>query len=129
MQFSFKVLHVLNPYLHAHLLSCGLVELKIAQETVKLPNMTLTSDRLTFQLSNSEEQLGNVYDFALSTLFSSPFGSVMVDLLSKLTLDLIGDLDLDKRGHLRWIYVCVLVRFNLYFSIWQQKCHFEKMSY
>ena len=90
---------------------------EIAQETVILPNMTLTFDRLTFQLSNSEEQLGNLYDIALSTLFSSPFGSVWVDLLSKLTLDLIDDLDLGKRGHFRWVYVCVLVRFNLYYSI------------
>ena len=69
--------------------------------------MTLTFDRLTFQLSNTEE-LGNLYDIALSTLFISPFGSVWDDLLSKLTLDLIDDLDLDKRGHFRWIYVCVL---------------------
>ena len=49
-----------------------------------------------------------LYDIALSTLFSSPFESVWVELLSKLTLDLIDDLDLDKRGHFRWIYVCVL---------------------
>ena len=88
--------------------------------------MTLTFDRLTFQLGNSEEQLGNLYDIALSTLFSSPFGSVWVDLLSKFALNLIDDLDLDKRGHFRWIYVCVLVRFNLNYSIRQQKCHFER---
>ena len=68
------MLHVLNPYLHAHLLSCALVELKIAQETVILPNMTLTFDILTFNMSNSEKQLGNLYDIALSTLFSSPLG-------------------------------------------------------
>ena len=96
--------------------------------TVILHNMTLTFDRLTFQLSNSEEQLGNLYDIALSTLFSSPFGSVWVDLLSKLTLDLVDDLDLDKRGHFRWIFVCVLVHFNLYYSIRQYKCHFEKVA-
>ena len=60
--------------------------------------------------------------------FSSSFGSVWVDLLSKLTLDLVDDLDLDKRGHFRWIYVCVLVRFNLYYSIRQHKCHFEKVA-
>ena len=89
--------------------------------------MILTFDRLTFQLSNSEEQLGNMYDIALSSSFSSPFGSVWVDLLSKLTLDLIDDLDLDKRGHFRWIFVCVLVHFNLYYSIRQHKFHFEKM--
>ena len=88
--------------------------------------MTLTFDKLTFQLSNSEEQLGNLHDIALSTLFSSPFGSVCVDLLSKLTLDLVDDLVLDKRGHFRWIYVCVLGRFNLYYSIRKHKCHFGK---
>ena len=104
------------------------MNLEIAQETVILHNMALTFDRLTFQLSNSEEQLENLYDIALSTLFSSPFGSDWVDLLSKLTLYLVDDLDLDKRGHFRWIYVCVLVRFNLYYSIRQHKCHFEKVA-
>ena len=74
--------------------------------------MTLVFDRLTFQLSNSEEQLGNLYDIAPSTLLSNPFGSVWVDLLSKLPIDLIDDLDLDKRGHFRRIYECVLVSFN-----------------
>ena len=44
----------------------------------------------------------------------------------KLTIDLIDDLELDKRGHFRWIYVCILVCFNLYYSIRQHKCHFEK---
>ena len=90
--------------------------------------MTLTFDKLTFQLSNSEEQLGNLYDIAPSTLLSSPFGEVWVNLLSKLTLDLVDDLDLYKRGHFRWIYVCVFVRFNLYFSIRQHKCEFEKVA-
>ena len=66
-------------------------------------------DRLTFQLSNSEEQLGNLHDIALSTLFGNPFGSVWVDVLSKLTIDFIDDLD--KRSHFRWIYVCLLGRF------------------
>ena len=80
-------------------------------------------DRSTFQLSNSEEQHGNMYDIALSTLFSNPFGPVWVDLLSKLTFDLIDDHDLDKRSHFRRIYVCVLVRLNLYYSIRQHKCH------
>ena len=47
----------------------------------------------------------------LHSPLSSPFGSGWVDLLSKLTLDLIDDLDLDKRGHFIWIYVCVLVVF------------------
>ena len=88
--------------------------------------MTLTFDRLTFQLSNNEEQLENMYDIALSSLFSSPFRSIWVDLLSKLTVDLIDDLGIDQRGHFRWIFVCVLVHFNLYYSIQQHKCHFEK---
>ena len=88
----------------------------------------LTFDILTYYLSNSEEQLGNVYDIALSTLFSSPFGSAWVDLLSKLTLDLIDNLDLDKRSHFREIYVCVLVRFNLCHSIRQHKYLFENLS-
>ena len=74
--------------------------------------MTLTFDRLTFQLSNSEEQLGNLYDMALSTLLSNPLRSVCVDLLSKLTIDLIDDIDLDKKSHLRSIYECVLVSYN-----------------
>ena len=50
--------------------------------------MTLTFDRLTCQLSKSEEKLGNLSDVALSTLFSNPFGSFWVDFLSKLTIDL-----------------------------------------
>ena len=45
-----------------------LLNSEIAQETVILLNMTLTFDRMTFQLSNSVEQLGNLYDIALSTL-------------------------------------------------------------
>ena len=49
---------------------------------------------------------------ALSTLLSTPIESVLVDLLFKLTIDLIDDIDLDKRSHIRWIYVCVLIRFN-----------------
>ena len=82
-----------------------------------------------FKLSSkSEEQLGNLNNIALYTLLSSPFGSVWVDFLSKLTLDLMDDIDLDKRGHFIWIYVCVLVRFNLYYSISQHKCHVEKMA-
>ena len=54
--------------------------------------------QIDLQLSNSEEQPDNLYDIALFTLFSSPLGSVWVDLLSKLTLDLIDGLDLDKRA-------------------------------
>ena len=49
---------------------------------------------------------------ALSTLLSTPIESVLVDLLFKLTIDLIDDIDLDKRSHIRWIYVCVLIRLN-----------------
>ena len=63
--------------------------------------MTLTFDRLTFQLCNSEEQLGNLSVVALSTLLSTPVRSVLVDLMSKLTIELIDDLELDKRSHLR----------------------------
>ena len=106
------------------------LNLEIAQETVIWPNMTMTFDWLPFNLAtvkNNFETCMILYDIALSTLFSSPFESVWVDLLSKLTLDLIDDLDLDKRGNFRWIYVCALVRFNLYYSIRQHKCHFEKI--
>ena len=119
---------MLNPYLHAYLLSCALVELRDSTRDCHITQYDMTFDRLTFQLSNSVEQLGNLYDIALSTLLSRTFRSVWVDLLPKLTLDLIDDLDLDKRGHFRWIYVCVLVCFNVYYSIRQLKCHFEKMS-
>ena len=63
--------------------------------------MTLTFDRLTFQLCNSEEQLGNLSVVALSTLLSTPVRSLLVDLMSKLTIELIDDLELDKRSHLR----------------------------
>ena len=116
--------------MHAHLLACALVELRDSTRDchIALYGIDLKFDRLTFQLSNSEEQLGNLYDIAPSTLFSSPFGQVWVDLLSKLTLDLVDDLDLDKRGHFRWIYVCVFVGLNLYYSIRQHKCHFEKVA-
>ena len=62
----------------------------------------------------------------LNSPLSSPFGSGWVDLLSKLTLDLIDDLDLDKRGHFIWIYVCVLVVFYHSYTIRQHKCHIEK---
>ena len=55
--------------------------------------MTLTFDRLTFQLCNSEEQLGNLSVIVLSTLLSTPVRSILVVLLSKLTLDLIDDLE------------------------------------
>ena len=55
--------------------------------------MTLTFNRLTFQLSKSEEKLGNLSDIALSTLFSNPFGPFWIIFLSKLTLDLIDDIE------------------------------------
>ena len=68
MQFNWKVLHVLNPYLHAHLLSGGLVELRDSTRDCHIAQYDIDFDRLTFQLSNSVEQLGNLYDIALSTL-------------------------------------------------------------
>ena len=68
----------------------------------------------------------NLSDIALATLLSDPFRSVIVNLLSRLTLDLIDDFALDKRSLYRWVYVCILVRFNLHFSIQQYKFHFEK---
>ena len=62
--------------------------------------MTLIFHILSFQLSNSEEQLGNQSVIALSsTLLSTPVRSILVDLLSKLTLDLIDDLEIDRREH------------------------------
>ena len=42
-------------------------------------------------------------------------GHFFGDLLSKLTIDLIDDLN--NRSHLRWIYECVLVLVNLYQAI------------
>ena len=51
--------------------------------------------------------------FALSTLFSNPFGSFLVIFLSKLTIDLENGIDLNKTSHFKWIYVCVLVAFHL----------------
>ena len=75
--------------------------------------MTLSFDRLTFQLSNSEEQTRNLSDVALITLCINPFGSFLVDLLSKLTTDLIDDIHLNERSHFRCTYVCVFVRFNV----------------
>ena len=71
MQLSLKVLHVVDPQLHAHLLSCVLFEFR---DSTGDCHMTLTFDRYTFQLSKSEEQFGNLSDVALPTLFSNPFG-------------------------------------------------------
>ena len=64
---------MLNPYLYAHLLSCALVELSDNSGDCYMPNMTLTFDRLTCQLFNSE---GNLSVIALSTLLSTPVRSV-----------------------------------------------------
>ena len=58
---------MLNTDLHAHFLSCAFVELR---DSTRDWHMTLTFDILTFQLSNSEEQFGNLYDIAFSTLLS-----------------------------------------------------------
>ena len=63
--------------------------------------MTLTFDRLTFQLSKSEEQLGNLSDVALLTLLSNLFGTFWVDFQSKLTIGLKDGTDLKKRSHFR----------------------------
>ena len=82
-----------------------------------MTNMTLTFEKLTFPLSNSEEQLGNLSDVAVSTLLKIHPGPFWLICCAKLTLDLIDDIDLYKRTHFRWICVCVLVRFNLYYSI------------
>ena len=79
--------------------------------------MTFNFDRLTIKLSNSEAQLGNLSDVALSTLFINPFESILVDLMFILTLDLINDIHLNQKIPFKWIYVCVLVHFYLYFSI------------
>ena len=55
---------------------------------------TLAFDRLTFQLSNSKEQLENLSGVALSTFFCNSFGSFLVDLMFKLTLTLLMTLTL-----------------------------------
>ena len=68
MQFNRKVLHVLNPYLHAHLLSGGLVELRDSKRDCHIAQYDIDLWQIDFQLSNSVEQLGNLYDIALSTL-------------------------------------------------------------
>ena len=83
--------------------------------------MTSTIEKLTFPLSNSEEQLGNLSDVGVSTLLINPPGPFWMVCCAKLTLDLIDDLDFYKRIHFRWIYVCVLVHFNVYYSIQQYK--------
>ena len=67
--------------------------------------MTLTFKKMTFQWSRSVEQLGNLSDVALSTLFSNPIGPDLVDFLSNLTLDIKDDLDLNKRSLFRFICI------------------------
>ena len=56
--------------------------------------MTLTFDRVTFQLSKSEEQLGSLADVVLSLLSSNPVGSYRVEFVSEFALELLVDLDL-----------------------------------
>ena len=102
------------------------LNLEIAHETVMWPNMAWTFDKVTFLMSNSEKPLGNLSEVAVSTLLINPPGPFWLICCAKLTLDLIDDLELYKRSHFRWIYVCVLVHFNLYYSIWQYKWHYEK---
>ena len=50
------------------------LNLEKAQKAVIWPTMTLTFDRLTFQMSKSEDNYGNLSNVVLSTLFSNPFG-------------------------------------------------------
>ena len=61
----------------------------------------------------------NMETCPMITLFSCQFGSFWVDLQSKLNLDLKDDINLNKRSHFKWISVCVLVGFYLYYSIRQ----------
>ena len=77
--------------------------------------------KIDLLLSNSEEQLGYLSEFAVSTLLINPPRPFWLICCGKLTLDLTDDLDLNKRSHFRWIYVCTIVRFNLYYSIRQYK--------
>ena len=113
---------MVNPHVHAHLLSFALDELRDSTGNCHMTKYDLDFlKKLTFPLSNSEEQLGNMSDVAVSTLLINPSGPFWLICCAKLTLDLIDDPDLYKRRHLRWIYVCVLVRFNLYYSFRQYK--------
>ena len=63
--------------------------------------MTLIFDRLTFQLSFMS-------DVALFTLLIYLFGSALVDLMSKFTLELVDDLYLNKMSHYRMVSGVVL---------------------
>ena len=47
-----------------------------------------------------KNNFGNLYNVALSTLFSNPFGSFWVDFLSKLTFDLIDDIGAISDGYI-----------------------------
>ena len=44
------------------------LNLEIAHATVMCPNMALAFDKVTFLMSNSEKQLGNLSEVAVSTL-------------------------------------------------------------
>ena len=127
-QLCWNVLHVVNPHLHVHLLSFALVELGDSTGDCHMTQYYLDFLKSTFPLSNSEEQLGNLSELAVSTLFINPPGPFWLICCAKLTLYLIDDLDFFKRNHFRCMCVCVLVRFNLYYSIRQCKWHFEKKA-
>ena len=76
--------------------------------------MTLTFEKLTFPLSNSEEQLGNLSDVAVSILLINPPGPFWLIFCAKLTLDLIDYLDIYKRSHFRWIYIYIYIHISLF---------------
>ena len=70
---------MVNPHLHAHLLSCVSVEFRditkdchMTQYDLDLWHIDLSNQS---DMSNSEEQLGILSDAALSILLSNPFGS------------------------------------------------------
>ena len=127
-QLCWKVLHVVNPHLHAHLLSFALVELVDSTGDCHMTQHDIVLWKWTFSLSNSEEQLGNLSEVAVSILLINPPGRFWLICCAKLTLDLIDDLDLYKRSHFRCIYVCLLVRLSLYYSIRKYKWHLIKMA-
>ena len=83
--------------------------------------MTLTFGILSFQLSKSEQQLEACLMLHCLVCLVIPFGSFWVDYLSKLTIDLEDDIDLNKRSHLRRIHVLELVGLILFFTILQYK--------
>ena len=71
--------------------------------------MTLTFEKWTFPLSNSEEQLGNLSEVAVSTLLINPPGPFWLICSAKLTLELIDDFDLYKRSYLFQMYICMRI--------------------